>query len=67
VYSPDGTHILTASEDNTAKDWNRQTRKIIWATPPYDGVFIVDCSFKDCNFGNNEKLKELIRQYGGKD
>ena len=65
VYSADGMHILTASGDGTVREWNRETGKCIWATPPYGGVFMVGCNFKDCKFDNDE-LKQLIRRYGGK-
>ena len=65
VYSPDGSYILTALNDCTVMELDRKTGECLWLTPSYVGVFIENCSFKDCVF-DNENLKQIIRLYGGK-
>ena len=30
VFSPDGTKILTASDDNTARLWESSSGKLVW-------------------------------------
>jgi WD40 repeat protein/nucleoside phosphorylase len=64
VYSSDGQRVLSASWDKTIKEWDRETGKCLWSSPPYGGIFITGCSFKDCRFSSDE-VSEVIRIFGG--
>jgi predicted ATPase len=64
VYSTDGRRLLSASWDETIKEWDRESGACLWTSPPYDGVFIAGCDFKGCQFSSPE-IEQLVRTYGG--
>jgi WD40 repeat protein len=53
AFSPDGTRIVTASDDNTARIWN---------SPALDAgdVFAIACR----DLGNKTDLADLAQRYG---
>jgi WD40 repeat protein len=65
AYSPDGRRILSVFDDNTINEWDGETGEYLWTCPPYGGVFITGCGFKDCKF-SSDLIRKLIRVYGGK-
>jgi predicted ATPase len=64
VYSADERCVLSASDDNTVKEWDKETGECLWTTPPYGGIFIIGCDFKGCRFSSPE-MERLVRIFGG--
>ena len=65
VYSSDGQKILSASLDSTIKEWDRETGECELTIRSHDGIHIMNCSFKGCQFTTTE-IERIVRIYGGK-
>jgi len=65
VYSPDGRRILSASDDGSIKEWDCESGKCLWTSPPYSGIYILGCDMTGCIFAS-AGLEEAARGFGGK-